>query len=223
VKSLLLALFATLGLAASVKAASAADVIARWLEAQAELVTWSADVTQTRTLKALTHPLRAEGRVWFAAPHLFRWELGAPPQTIAVRTEDEMFVIYPRLKRAERYPMKTAAAGQWGDALTLLEAGFPRSRGELEERFTILAADVRDGICELRLQPRSPAARRMISEIRVAFSTEDLMLRSTELHFADGSTLRNDFSRPTLNQPLDPDLFEPEITPEFKVVEPLGR
>src|SRR6266436_480015 len=86
-----------------------------WLAAQMNVQTWSADFTQTKTLKSLVQPLTATGHVWFAKPGRFRWELGHPPQTIAVRSGDEMRVIYPNLKRVEVYPLKEA--GQWRDAL----------------------------------------------------------------------------------------------------------
>src|SRR6266581_4757742 len=54
------------------------SLLAQWLSAQTNLQTWSADVTQTRSLKTLTQPLTARGRVWFAAPNRFRWELLEP-------------------------------------------------------------------------------------------------------------------------------------------------
>src|SRR5436190_8655940 len=76
-----------------------------WLAAQPNIRTWSADFIQTRALKSLTQPLTATGQVWFAEPNRFRWELGHPPQTIAVRAPSELLVIYPRLKRVERYPL----------------------------------------------------------------------------------------------------------------------
>src|ERR1051326_8023373 len=49
-----------------------------WLAAQAHIQRWSADFTQTRTLKSLAQPLTASGHVWFEAPNRFRWELGHP-------------------------------------------------------------------------------------------------------------------------------------------------
>src|SRR5882724_7483799 len=81
-------------------AADTNSLLATWLAKQPDIQTWSADFIQTRALKSLTQPLTATGHVWFAAPNRFRWELGHPPQTIAVRGSNEMLVIYPPLKRA---------------------------------------------------------------------------------------------------------------------------
>src|SRR5258706_3768330 len=99
-----------------VHAADTNAVLNGWLAAQTNLQTWSADFTQTRMLKTLTQPLVATGHIWFAAPNRFRWELGSPAQTIALREAGQMWVIYPRLKRAERYPLDAKTPGEWRDA-----------------------------------------------------------------------------------------------------------
>jgi outer membrane lipoprotein-sorting protein len=219
--------FALLALISSpAQRAAAADVdslVAQWLDAQTNIHTWSADFVQTRALKSLAQPLTATGRVWFAEPNRFRWELGQPPQTIAVRQPDEMVVIYPRLKRAERYPLTGDQPGPWRDALALLEAGFPRSQAELKSRFRILSHTVANAMCELTLQPASASARRMMPQIKIAFATNDFSLRATELQFADGSTMRNDFTNAVLNPKLDGALFAPRIEAGYKVVEGLKR
>ncbi len=193
-----------------------------WLAAQPNIRTWSADFVQTRTLKSLVQPLTATGHVWFAAPDRFRWELGHPPQTIAIRELHDLYVVYPRLKRAERYPL-SGATGQWRDTLALLDAGFPRNEAEVESRYNVLALTNRDNTAEVILQPKSAAARRMMSQIRIAFSTQDDSLRATELHFADGSTLRNDFTNAVLNPELEDSLFAPSLPSDYKVVEPLKQ
>src|SRR5689334_19884203 len=128
---------------------SAADpppAVASWLAAQTNIQTWSADFVQTRTLKSLTQPLTASGHVWFAAPNRFRWELGNPAQTIAVRAPTEMLVIYPRLKRVERFPLTGEQTGPWRDALELLETGFPRSEAEMTSRLKILSQTVTNDV-----------------------------------------------------------------------------
>jgi len=174
-------------------------------------------------LKSLTQPLTGAGRVWFAAPKRFRWELGHPAQTIAVRQPDEMAVIYPRLKRVEKYPLTGAENGPWKETLALLEAGFPRNQAELESRFRVLSADTANGVCEIVMQPKAAGARRMMPQITVAFATNDFSLRATELQFADGSTMRNDFTNAVLNSKLDEALFAPKIGNDFQITEPLKK
>lgn len=210
----------------SVFAARATDtnaVLNGWLTAQTNLQSWSADFTQTRTLKVLTRPLLATGHLWFAPPNRFRWELQSPSQTIALRDADEMWVIYPKLKRAERYPVNAKSAGEWRDALALLEAGFPRTRADLEARFKIRSLTETNGTWQLELQPNSAFARKLMQEVVIGLATNDYALKSTEMVFVDGSRMRNDFTNGVMNSGFDASVFQWKPTPEFKVVEPLGQ
>ena len=205
------------------RAADTNAVLDAWLATQTNLHTWTADLTQTRTLKTLTQPLTATGHLWFATPNRFRWELGSPARTIAVRNADEMFVIYPRLKRAEKYPLGGNTSGEWRDMLSLLDAGFPRNRVDLDSRFQVLSLAETNGAWQLTLQPRSAFARKMMREIRVGLATNDFSLTSTELVFVDGSRMRNDFTNSVLNPAFDEKIFNWTPDPDFKVTEPLAK
>ncbi len=207
----------------SVAASDTNAVLTAWLNAQTNLHTWSAGFIQTRTLKALTQPLKTTGQVWLSEPNRFRWELGTPVQTIAVRQPEQMLLVYPLLKRAERYPLTGDAAGPWKDTLALFEAGFPRSRGELESRFRILAVVLMKDECAVALQPKFAAARRLMPRINIAFATNDFSLRATELTFADGSSMRNDFTNSRFNLKIETAVFNPELGADMKIVEPLKK
>ncbi len=208
---------------AGLKAAPLDPAIQSWVQAQTNFQTWSADVIQTRRLKTLTKPLKASGHVWFAAPDFFRWEIGNPARTIAVHQADQMLVIYPRLKRVERYPLNGGAPGQWKETLALLDAGFPRSTDELESKFRILSLRKTNDVYEVELEPKAASAREMMPQIDVGFSSDHYRLRNTVLHFADGSEMRNDFLEPKVDPELPKDIFKPEIPPGFSVVEPLKK
>jgi outer membrane lipoprotein-sorting protein len=201
--------------------AAEAPVVSAWLNAQTNIQTWTADVTQIRSFKNLVQPLTATGHVWFAAPNQFRWEIGNPAQTIAVRKSDEMLVIYPRLKRAERYSFTAQPSGPWKDTLALLEAGFPRNEADLSRQFRITNINTSNHLCQLNLEPKSASARHMMPRLTVAFSTNDFVLRTTELQFADGSTMRNEFTSPKLNPKIDPVLFAPKLDEGYKIIEPM--
>lgn len=210
-----------LTLTASIKAAEPDPALAAWLAAQTKIHSWSAEVTQTRTFKTLAQPLVSHGRMWFSAPNLFRWELGSPAQTIALRQNEQMLVLYPRLKRAERYPLDANATGPWRDLLTLVEAGFPRSQADLEARFKVLSVAQKDSTGEVRLQPKSGVARRMMPELKITLALKDAQPRAVEMTFADGSTMRNEFSKVVFNPELEPSLFKEFIPEGYKVSEPL--
>ncbi len=136
----------------NVRALETNSVIDTWFVAQKNLHTWSADFVQTRALKTLTQPLVTRGHIAFAMPNDFRWELGWPAQTIALRRGDEMFVIYPRLKRAEHYPLGATASTEWRDTISLLQAGFPRERKEFDAQFQILSLTQTNGAWQMSLQ-----------------------------------------------------------------------
>ena len=203
--------------------ASASTNLHAWFAAQADTQTWSAEFTQTRTLKSLTQPLVTEGRLWFAAPNQFRWELGTPAQTIAIRRSNEVTVIYPRLKRAERYPLDNSPRNPMRDMLSLLEAGFPRSQADLEKTFRILSAREIDGVCHLLLEPKAAATRKLVPEVAVGLSLDDWSLATSSLRFADGSSLRNDYRNVKKNPEVKPDLLVPTVPPDYKIVEPARR
>ena len=198
------------------------DLLSAWLNAQTNIQTWSADFTQTRTLKSLTQPLTASGHVWFDAPNKFHWEIKVPTESLAVRQTDQMLVIYPKLKRAERYPLNTKDAGPWKDTLALLDAGFPRSRAEVDSKFNILSQITTNGIHELVLQPKSENARRLIPQIKIAFEANTLLLHSTELQLADGSTMLNTFSNAVLNPKIEENIFNPNLE-GYKITQPFKK
>ena len=221
-RSFVVVLLVVCGFGLRARAAELDPAVVAWLNAQAKIQTWTADFVQTRTLKSLTQPLTAAGHLWFSAPNRFRWELGQPPQTIALRAPNELLILYPRLKRVERFPLAGMQAGPWRDALALLEAGFPRSQSELQAQYTLVSQTVNGPTGEI-VRPRSASARKMIPQLKIDFDTQNFSLRSTELRFADGSSMRNDFKNPVLNPVIDPALFNPEIPAGYKVVEPLKK
>ncbi len=205
------------------RAAESDPMFEHWFAAQTNIQSWTADFTQTRALKVLTQPLVATGKVWVAVPGLFRWELGQPAQTIALRQPDQLLLIYPKLKRAEKYPLGDVPPGPLRDALALLDASFPRDRATMEGRFRLLSAAETNSTLQVRLEPKSAAARKFINEIMIAFRTNDFTIAVTALKFSDGSSLRNDFTNTVINQPIPPETFTPKLAPDITVVEPLRQ
>jgi len=202
----------------SMLAADLNTVVNGWLSHQTNVQTWSAEFTQTRTIKAIAQPLVSTGQVWFAAPQNFRWELGRD-QTIAIRSNETMLVIYPRFKRAEKYDFERAGRSEWKDALALLQSGFPRSRAELDQQFNLLSLNETNNLMELHLQPKSLGARKLMPRINVLLAT-NLTLAGTELVFVDGSRMRNEFRNVRTNVDTS-GKFDLRVPPDFQVVEPM--
>lgn len=208
-------------LAAPVSRAADYDALFnQWFEVQTNLQTWTGDFTQTRTLTVLNQPLVAHGKVWVKRGE-FRWELTQPTQTVVVRTPGELLIVYPQLKRAEKYPLDAVPAGPMKDALALLDASLPRDRATMEKNFRLVSAAVTNAVLQMTLQPRSEAARKFIREVVIGFHTNNFIIATTEMKFADGSKLHNEFTNVATNQPVPASLFEAALPPDFTVTEPL--
>ncbi len=192
-----------------------------WFRKQSAVQTWSADVVQIRQLKALARPLKTEGKVWFHRPKRFRWQLGDPPRTIALRTEEEMLVIYPRLRRVERYADMGEADPAWKSVLGLLNVGFPQSAEAFDAAYERVSAVKSEGTWRIELRPASAQARRLLDLLRLEIAVDTYQVAATALVFADGSTMRNEFSNQLVNPELSPDLFQPEIPDDFTRSSPL--
>lgn len=205
------------------RAADTNAVLEGWFTAQKGVHTWSADFIQTRHLKALTQPLVTPGRLRFAAPGDFRWELGTPAQTIALRHEGEMYLIYPRLKRAEHYALDATAPREWRESMALLSAGFPRDQREFVSQFHLLALTETNGAWRLKLQPRSDFARQWMPELGITLATNDFVLLGTELVFVDGSSMSSVFTNAVMNPALDQKVFQWQAPADFKVTNPLAK
>lgn len=193
-----------------------------WLARQVAVKDWTADVIQTRKIKALVHPLQAQGQVWFMQPNQFRWQLGSPPRTIAVRTQQELLIAYPQLKQIERYPFDDITDPAMQQALALLEVGFPSNAAHFHARYELLSVNTTAQVHQFELQPRDEQARRLLARVRLDVSTGDLILMATELEFPDGSTMRNAFSHHELDTEIDASLFHVDAQ-GYQVVEPLQK
>jgi len=207
---------------ASAPAADVVDpVLSAWLDAHNRLLSWSATVVQTRHLAALAQPLVSTGTVYYLQPGLFRWELGQPPETIAIRSTNQLMLIYPGLRRAETYPIEPGKRSPLGDALTLMEAGFPKDEAALRRQYTISTESLTNETCRVNLAPRAAVAQRMVTQVSLVFQTNGFTLLASEIQFADGSRLENRFSRSVRNEPLPADLFSPHVPEGYSRVQPL--
>ncbi len=203
-------------------AQTADQVLEQWLTAQAGLRAWKAEFIQTRHLAVLTQPLTTPGRVWYSAPDRFRWELGQPARSVALREGNVLTVLSPALKRAERYALDGPSPGSVKEALSLLDTGFPRDSEAFRARFELLGVASTNGVWIFRLRPRNGATRQLMPGLTLEVRTNDLVLAASELQFTDGSRMRNDFTASERDPVLKPDLFRPDLDASWTVTQPAG-
>ncbi len=221
-----LALAALCAVAMPARAAATQDdpgaaALDAWLHHQAEIKSWSADVTQVRQLEGLVRPLEATGKVWFEQPNRFRWQLGDPPRTIAVRNDDELDVAYPRLHQLEKYTFSEKISASWRQVLALLDVGFPSDPEAFHAQYELQSAQETDGVWSFHLAPRAETALQLIKAVDIDVDASSNRLLGTALEFPDGSTMRNQFSHIVVNPTLDPSLFHIQVGPDWQVVKPL--
>jgi outer membrane lipoprotein-sorting protein len=180
-------------------------VLDRWIAQQAEIRTLSAEFTQTRSLRVLRHPVSADGRIWFAAPEDFRWQVGEPPRTIILRRGEDIRVVEPGKKR-----VRTGAFEVGRREAGMLDFPPVKSRSELERRYVISDFQIEDGRATLRLQPRG--GDDFLAGLVLVFVVGAGHLESLEMTFRDGSTLRNSFRNVEVNRPLPPGTFVVDVT-----------
>ena len=202
---------------------SSREFLNTWMDQQANIKTWSADVVQIRNLKSLVRPLKSRGQVWFLQPNRFRWQLGDPPRTIAVRKDDELLIIYPRLKQIERFAAGEDIDPAWKQVLALLEVGFPSDSDTFFARYELVRTTRLKKSWKFELRPAAEIARKLLDRVMVQISTRDFTLLATELVFPDGSTMKNEFIHRQLNPDLDEGLFDFQIEEGYTVVNPLQK
>ncbi len=57
----------------------------------------------------------------------------------------------------------------------------------------------------------------------IGFRTNDFSIAVTEMRFADGSSMRNDFTNVVLNQSIPLEVFEEKLPADMSIVEPLRK
>lgn len=194
-----------------------------WLEHQKEVKTWTADVTQTRKLKAVKRSLTTPGHIWFVGHRQFRWELGKPIRTQAFRREHQLLVLYPQLQRAEKYEFASVHDPGLQQARLLMDVGFPAEPNEFHSQYELLGHSETQAVHRFKLRPRAEKARALLTELNLQVRNSDWALLATEMRFPDGSTMSNVFTEHQFNVTLPADILEPDLE-GYTLEEPLkGR
>jgi len=189
--------------------ASAQDaIIDGWLERQATITSLDASFTQQRKLPSLKEPVTTPGRITFAKPDKFRWQLGEPMQTLAVSDGTTLTLIEESEKSARQISKDAPQAARF----SLLSGKAFESKEAFYESFEIIESRTTSGIQQYTLKPKD---RRMRSNVPWVFIDIDPVkkeLRAMELEMQDKSRVRTVFSNPKFNTKLPDSLFQPDLT-----------
>jgi len=186
--------------------------IRQWITKQQDLHTLSADFVQTRSFHALKSPLENKGHIWFREPDAFRWQIGDPAKTIALKQGDFMYLIDPAKQKATRSPANAMNKQAGMRGMPMMSFPMAKSYADFEKQFELLSLKTADGVCAISVLPRDAQAKKFLKQINLAFHTGDGQLVYFEMVIRDGSSMRNDFSNVHVNEKLDRALFNYDFT-----------
>lgn len=187
----------------------------QWMERMKGTKTVVATFIQQRFFRTLRKPLSSPGHLWLDYPDNFRWELGDPASTIAIRQGNTMTIMEPKKKRAQRFSL-TAKEGEKGkrvpDAMHSSSKIFPRSMQELQKHFEILDLQKQEGVYQLTLKPTDKNLKKSMRRVLFFIDAEKFYLHGFEIQFKGKSRLRTTFTELKFNQKIAPRLLQPDLT-----------
>jgi outer membrane lipoprotein-sorting protein len=196
-------------LALALAEAKAEPLLREWIARQAEIRSLHADFEQTRRLPALRIPLKSSGTLWLDARGSFRWQVGDPPELLAIRAGERLLVIDPKKKRARILEEDPAAGPLRLDAIGL---PFASSYADLENRFAVLAVEERGELVEAVLKPKEARLAAGVKSVRVVFRRASGVVELFELELRDGSQISTAMSRVEINPRLPAGVFEFDLS-----------
>jgi outer membrane lipoprotein-sorting protein len=186
--------------------------VKKWIARQASVDSFYSEFEQERQLRALKKPLINHGKLWFEAPGSFRWQIGDPPEAIAIQNgERGLVILNPEKRTARRYTMTELREEERARGASFLESGFPRSWEQFDRNFKLtemtLNNDVWEATVSLRDRKTAVALRKMVFYIDA--STYDL--RGFYLRFRDSSSITTRLLNTQKNPVAESGRFEADL------------
>ncbi|NOY00941.1 MAG: outer membrane lipoprotein carrier protein LolA [Verrucomicrobia bacterium] len=188
--------------------------VEKWLERMKGTKSLEATFVQQKYLRTLRAPLTTTGHLWLQYPDNFRWELGDPPSTIAIRNRDTLTVLKPKKKRAQRISLISENAKDGGQVPTSIHSmskTFPRSMEELTEHFVILNIEREDKVYELTLKPKDKKLTLVMRRLVFFIDVKKYHLHAFEIQFRDKSRVRTTFTKLIFNPVIPAGLLKPDL------------
>ncbi len=192
-----------------------------WIEKQSKVSTVSGTFNQERKLRTVKRPLTSSGRFSFKIPGSFRWEVGSPPELVAVRKAGgDFWIVRPEKKVAERHTAESLERDGKANAAAFLEAGFPRDFASFDRDFEVeeIRPNANDAIMEIEVSLRDRRAATAVRKIVFYVDSSEHLLRGFKLFFRDTSTIFSQFTEVRPGVSLPDSTFEVS-TAGYKVVE----
>ncbi|MGC1480344.1 MAG: outer membrane lipoprotein carrier protein LolA [Chthoniobacterales bacterium] len=179
-----------------------------WIERQQTVRNLEADFTQTRRLPTLRVPSRQPGKIWFQSDGRFRFQLGDPPETIAIRDGGTTVTLIDKRQGTTR-TIDESATGPDSRQLLLMRFPITGSIEEFRELFDVTRMEEKGKTTELDLVPRAADFRKNVKRINLEYQTASGILSNFNVELTNGGGLETNFTHVKVNQPnLPKSVFE---------------
>lgn len=179
-----------------------------WLKRQPSIRTLEATFSQERTMKSVKQPLITPGKIAFERPNRMRWELGNPPQTIALSDGQTLTLMDVAEKTARQIPSDSPRARQFS---IIAGRAFQDAAG-FEEAFEVIDQRVVSGIHQYTLKPRDAKLRGDIPWVFLDIEPQSNELRVLDFQMNDRSRVRTIFTKISINPKLAGGMFQADLT-----------
>ncbi|MGI8604068.1 MAG: outer membrane lipoprotein carrier protein LolA [Verrucomicrobiales bacterium] len=183
--------------------------VRQWIGRASKITSVEAVFIQERVLKTLNRPLTSPGRMWFKAPGSLRWQIGEPAKLIVIQAKKgaPLYVLDPSTKVARIF-VAAATSSRASQVLSFLEAGFPRSLDEFQQRFRIQSVERKESAIVVSGQLND--RRSAVAVMKVVFIIEpaSYQLRQIEVWFRDGSKIINKMTQVIENAAVPTSVFD---------------
>jgi len=183
-------------------------VLNAWLKKQPTILSLDTTFTQERKLPALKNPTSTPGRLTFKKPGQFRWQLGEPPETLAISDGTTLTLIQTKEKTARQFPATSPQAARF----SLLSGKAFGSIEDFNQTFEVIEWRIVSGIHQYTLKPKDRRMRNQVPWIFLDIEPLQNTLTAMEMELQDKSRIRSIFKNPQINKPVEANLFKPDLS-----------
>jgi outer membrane lipoprotein-sorting protein len=180
-------------------------ILRDWISKQSDLRSLRAEFEQTRRLPALRLPLKRTGTVWLDSQSRFRWQVGDPPELIAIGSPDRILLVDPKKKRARILKDDAEGGPLRFDAISL---PFAKSYEDFQKRFQVLSLIERGDVVEVTMAAKDPQIAAGMKSLRIVFRRSSGVVEFLELDLRDGSQISTTMTQVEVNPQIPANLFD---------------
>jgi outer membrane lipoprotein-sorting protein len=188
----------------------------KWFAAAAKVKTVQADFEQLRKLKSVRNPLRKPGRMWVDKNGgLFRWQIGDPPELLAVKAKDGGMTVLDAKKKAAHVWTKEALEAEEkqgrGQGFAMLNSMQNASLADFDRDFELAAwkqDEANPGVWHFDWKFKDGKIGIVVLRLAITANVADGSMQAFTLHMRDGSSMSTMIRSYKLNQTIPAETFK---------------